>query len=262
MAAAHQLPVICQKPMAPTLSIAGEMVRTCRSAGVPFLVNENWRWQTPLREVKRILQNGEIGAPFRARLDMISGFPVFRKQPFLRDLKQFILMDLGSHILDVARFFFGEADSVYCQTHRIHSEIKGEDVATVMMRMDGNTTVLVEMAYAENPLERECFPQTLGFIEGDRGSVELSADYWIKVTTAKGTEAKRFPPPNYSWVDPAYEVVHSSIVACQQNLLQGLNGGAVETSAEDNLKTLRLVFASYESAARGNAVVLQAAGPG
>ena len=255
MAAVHQLPVICQKPMAPTLSIAQEMVETCRKSGVPFLVNENWRWQTPVRELKRILQSGEVGTPFRARLDMISGFPVFRNQPFLRDSERFILMDLGSHILDVARFLFGEAETLYCQTDRVHPDIKGEDVATVMMRMGGKTTVLVEMAYAENPLERECFPQTLAFVEGDKGSVELTVDYRIKVTTKKGTEAKDYPPPSYPWADPAYQVVHSSIVACQENLLQGLNGGTVETSGEDNLKTVRLVFASYESAASGNAVL-------
>ena len=188
MAAAHKLPVICQKPMAPTLRIAEEMVQTCRQAGVSLMINENWRWQTPLRELKRILQSGEIGTPFRARLDMISGFPVFRNQPFLRDLEQFILMDLGSHILDVARFLFGEADSLYCQTQRVHPDIKGEDVA---LKMGGKTTVLVEMAYAENPLERECFPQTLAFVEGDRGSLELTGDYLIKVTTVNGTAAKR-----------------------------------------------------------------------
>ncbi|MGA8067278.1 MAG: Gfo/Idh/MocA family oxidoreductase, partial [Terriglobales bacterium] len=104
MAAAHKLPVICQKPMAPTMTIAEEMVQACRSVGVPLLINENWRWQTPLRRLKAILQCGEIGTPFRARLDMISSFPIFQNQPFLRDLEQFILMDLGSHILDVARF--------------------------------------------------------------------------------------------------------------------------------------------------------------
>jgi predicted dehydrogenase len=256
MAAARKLPVICQKPMAPTLRIAEEMVQTCQEIGVPLMINENWRWQTPLRELKRVLQSGEIGQPFRARIDMISGFPVFRNQPFLGDLEQFILMDLGSHILDVARFFFGEADRLYCQTHRAHPDIKGEDVATVILRMGGETTVLVEMAYAGNPLERECFPQTLAFVEADKGSLELTADYWIKVTTAHGTVAKRYPPPNYSWADPAYQVVHSSIVACQANLLQGLHGGSVETSGEDNLKTVRLVFASYESAASGKAVVV------
>jgi predicted dehydrogenase len=254
MAAAHKLPAVCQKPMAPTLAIAEEMVQTCRQAGVPLLINENWRWQTPLREFKRLLEDGEIGTPFRARLDMISGFPVFRNQPFLRDLEQFILMDLGTHILDVARFLFGEPDRLYCQTQKVHSDVKGEDVATVVMHM-GKATVLVELAYAENPLERECFPQTLAFVEGDRGSAELSTDYWIRVTTANGTLSKRFPPPRYPWANPAYEVVHSSIVACQANLLQGLNGGPVETTAEDNLRTLSLVFAAYDSAASGKAIV-------
>jgi predicted dehydrogenase len=255
MAADHKIPVVCQKPIASTLSEAEGMVRACRSAGVPLLINENWRWQAPLRELKRILNTGEIGTPFRARLDMISGFPVFRNQPFLRELDRFILMDLGSHILDVARFLFGEAASLYCQTHKVHSDIEGEDVATVMLHMGGKTTVVVEMAYAENPLERECFPQTLVFVEGDKGSVELGTDYWVKVTTAGGTATERVPLPRYSWVNPAYEVVHSSIVACQANLLQGLNGGSAETTGEDNLRTMRLVFASYESAADCKAVV-------
>ena len=69
-----------------------------------------------------------------------------------------------------------------------------------------------------------------------------------------GTAAKRYPPPGYSWVDPAYEVVHSSIVAGQSNLLEGIRGGSAETTGEDNLETVRLVFASYESAASGKAV--------
>jgi len=254
MAADHKIAVVCQKPIASTLPQAEAMVEACRSAGVPLLINENWRWQAPLRELKRILAAEEIGTPFRARLDMISGFPVFRNQPFLRELDRFILMDLGSHILDVARFLFGEAKSLYCQTHKVHSDIKGEDVATVMLRMGNKTTVLAEMAYAENPLERECFPETLVFVEGDKGSLELAKDYWIRVTTANGTTAKRFPPPFYSWVNPAYEVVHSSIVACQANLLQGLNGGLAETTGEDNLRTMRLVFASYESATNSKAV--------
>jgi D-apiose dehydrogenase len=64
---------------------------------------------------------------------MISGFPVFNNQPFLKELEQFILTDLGSHTLDTARFLFGEASSLYCQTRRIHADIRGEDVATIMM---------------------------------------------------------------------------------------------------------------------------------
>jgi len=257
LAASRKLPVICQKPMAPSLQEAEEMVQACSSAGVPLLINENWRWQRPIREVRRILDSGEIGEPFRARIDMISGFPVFRNQPFLRDQKEFILADLGSHILDAARFLFGEMTRLYCQTRRVHVDIAGEDVATVVMESIAGATVVAELAYAGNHLEKDKFPETCIFIEGSRGSIELSLHFEIRVTTGSGTLSRRYPPPRYDWADPAYDVVHSSIVPCQANLLSALDGtGQAETTGEDNLKTVRLVAASYESARSGQAVHL------
>jgi predicted dehydrogenase len=249
LAAANKIPVICQKPMAPNLETAEKMVSTCQEAGVPFFIHENWRWQAPIRALKQVLQGGDIGKPFRARLDMISGFPVFLNQPFLKTLEHFILTDLGSHILDVARFLFGEADSLYCQTRRIHPDIRGEDVATVMLQLGGQTTVVCNLAYAGNYLEREAFPQTFIFVEGTCGSVELAPDYWLRVTTRQGTLARRVPPQHYPWADPAYDVVHASIVPCNANLLRALSGvGPGETTGEDNLKTVRLVFSAYASA--------------
>jgi predicted dehydrogenase len=131
--------------------------------------------------------SGQIGMPFRARIDMISGFPVFKNQPFLAELERFIITDLGSHTLDVARFLFGEAESLYCQTRRVHPNIKGEDVAAIMLCMANQTSVMIEMAYAENYLEREVFPQTLFFIEGAKGSIEMAPHYWLRVTTKEGT---------------------------------------------------------------------------
>ncbi len=68
LAAQHKVPVICQKPMAPTLALAEQMVTTCRKAGLPFFVHENWRWQTPIRELATVLEGGALGHPFRARL--------------------------------------------------------------------------------------------------------------------------------------------------------------------------------------------------
>jgi predicted dehydrogenase len=234
---------------------AEAMVAACRSAGVPLLVNENWRWQAPIRELRRVLCSGGIGDVFRARIEMISGFPVFDNQPSLTQLDQFILTDLGTHTLDTARFLFGESDRLYCQTARVHSGIRGEDVATVCLRARSGATVVVAMAYAGNPLERECFPQTLIFVEGTAGSAEIAPDYWLRVTTAAGVHARRVAPPRYAWADPAYDVVHSSIVPCQRHLLAVLRGDAApETSGEDNLRTLRLVFSAYDSAASGRAV--------
>jgi D-apiose dehydrogenase len=186
---------------------------------------------------------------------------VFQNQPFLRELEQFILTDLGSHILDAARFLFGEASQLYCRTQRIHSDIRGEDVATVILQMHGttsvrqNATVTCNMAYAENHLRQDCFPQTFVFVEGERGSLELGPDYWIHVTTKAGTEASQHAPRQYAWVDPAYKVVQSSIVDCCADLLAGVRGEKeAETTGTDNLRTLRLVFAAYDSAACGEAI--------
>lgn len=249
LAAQYKLPVICQKPMAPNLAAAEQMVATCRENGIPLYIHENWRWQTPIRALKAALESGEIGEPFRARIDMVTGFPVFANQPFLKTLDQFILTDLGSHILDVARFLFGEPTTLFCQTRKVHADIRGEDVATVMLDVGGTTTVTCNMAYAENFLERDAFPQTFFFVEGSQGSIELTDQYRLKVTTKTGTHLFKVPPARYAWADPAYDVVHASIVPCNADLLQALRGvGEAETTGEDNLKTVRLVFSAYDSA--------------
>ncbi len=257
LAAEYRLPVICQKPMAPSRDIAEQMVAACREASVPFFVHENWRWQTPLRHLKQVLDAAEIGTPFRARIEMMTGFPVFDNQPFLKTLDQFILTDLGSHLLDVARFLFGEMQTIYCRTQRIHTDIAGEDVASVLMTAENGMTVACNMAYASTPLEKDRFPETCVFIEADKGSIELGLDYWLRVTTPNGTLSRRVPPPRYAWADPAYDVVHASIVPCNANLLAAITGtGSAETTAEDNLKTVQLVFAAYDSAKHNTVVRL------
>ena len=135
MAAERGISIICQKPMAPDLETARQMVLACQQAGVPFAINENWRWQLPIRRLKQALKDARLGRPFRANILYANNFPVFENQPFLKQLDKFILTDIGSHILDTARFLFGEAKSLYCQTQRLHADIQGEDVATVMMEM-------------------------------------------------------------------------------------------------------------------------------
>ncbi|MGO9111096.1 MAG: Gfo/Idh/MocA family protein [Thermoguttaceae bacterium] len=256
LAAESRLPVICQKPLAPSLAVARAMANDCRAAGVPLLVNENFRWQTAIRALDRELRSGVIGKVFRARVQFANSFPVFDNQPFLKQLDQFILTDIGTHILDVARFLFGEAESLYCRTARVNAAIRGEDVATVMLGMAGGATVVCELSYATR-MERERFPETFAFVEGELGSIELGPDCWIRVTTKAGTHARRCPPPRYAWADPAYEVVHASIVACQANLLAALRGKQpAETTVEDNMRTLGLVFAAYESARTGRVIGL------
>jgi len=257
LAAQYGIPVICQKPLAEDYRTAKNMVEACRKAGVPLLVHENWRWQVPIRALKRRLEEGIIGKPFRARITYANSFPVFENQPFLAELEQFILADMGTHILDVARFLFGEAKSVYCQTARVHRNIKGEDVASVAMKMDSGLHCNVELSYASK-IEHDRFPETYILVEGERGSIELAPDYWLRTTTDSGTHSVKIEIPKYEWADEQYRVVHASIVDTNKDLFKALcNQKQAETTGEDNLKTLQLVFAAYQSARDNRTVEIE-----
>lgn len=258
-AAERKLDVICQKPMGPTLEAARQMVDTCRQWGVRLYIHENFRWQTPIRRLKDVLDSGVIGKPFKATVSFCSAFPVFENQPFLAELDQFILTDIGSHVLDCCRFLFGETTSLYCRTTRVNPAINGEDVATLLMTMQTGLVCSVSMSYA-SILEQEVFPQTLVTVEGATGSVVLAPDYVIRTTTRDAvgqtrTQSQMAIPPVYDWADPAYALVHASIVDCNRNLLTDLRGrGGAETTGADNFETIRLVYAAYESA-RTNTVI-------
>jgi predicted dehydrogenase len=247
MAAENGLHVVCQKPMAPSLAACREMVAVCKRNGVRLFINENFRWQAPVRKVKQLLESGVVGKPFKGRVTFCSAFPVFDNQPALRQLDRFIITDIGSHILDICRFLFGEALNLRCLTHRVNPKIKGEDVATVLMEMTEGIHCYAEMSYASR-LAREAFPETLLLIEAEKGSIELAPDMTIKITNAGGTTIENVEQRFYPWADPQYALVHNSIVDTQANLLEGLRGENAETTGDDNYQTSRLIWACYHSA--------------
>ncbi len=253
MAAKKGLDVVCQKPMAPSWSEARNLVEVCKKNKVKLFINENFRWQVPIRKVKEVMDAGIIGDVFKARVTFCSAFPVFDNQPFLADLDKFILTDIGSHVLDVCRFLLGDAKSLYCMTKRVNPKIKGEDVANVWMEMKNGVHCFAEMSYASR-LEKEVFPQTLVLLEGRQGSIKLDTDFELKVTTENGTSVETVKPVIYPWADPDYAVVHSSIVDAQRDILSGLRGEKAETTGKDNLKTMQLVYSSYKSAKTGKVI--------
>ena len=241
LAARHRLPAICQKPLAASLAEAEQMAAACRAAGVPLLVHENFRWQRPIREVQRILDERRDRPAVPRRIDMISGFSSVPESAVPARAGSVHPHRSGHAHSRRGPLSVRRSESLYCQTHRVHADIRGEDVATVVtLHNERRTTVTCNLAYAENPLERECFPQTLLFVEGSAGSLELVPDYGIRVTTSVGTTSSRHPPPPYAWVDPAYAVVQSSMVDCHRDLLRELPTAAYtpETTADDNLRTL------------------------
>lgn len=246
--------VICQKPMGADFATASRMVAGCAQRNVRFFVHENYRWQTQIRRLKQILDSGAIGRPFRARLAFNTAYPVFVNQPALAQLSKFALTDQGSHQFDLCRFLFGEVANLRCVTQQITPGICGEDLATTLMQMQSGMTVTSEISFA-SLLAREAFPQTRILVEGSAGSVEVAPGPEILVTDRAGVRSETVRLQRFAWQHPDYSIEPPSIVACNRDILEDLLGGKrAETTGQDNLETVRLVYAAYESAQTGEVV--------
>jgi len=258
MAASHKIPVICQKPFAKSLADAKAMVAACREAGIPLMVHENFRWQTPIQAVRRLLDSKAIGTPFWGRFSFRSGYDVFSGQPYLAEGERFIIEDLGIHTLDIARFILGDVKTLAARTKRVNPKIKGEDVATILLDHESGATSVVDVSYATR-LGTENFPETLIELDGTDGTIRLSAGYRLEVTNAAGTVVSDASPQLLSWASRPWHNIQESVYAIQEHWVERLkNGGEPATSGADNLKTFALVEAAYESAASGKTVDIEA----
>ena len=168
LVAGHGLPLIVQKPLAPSLEDCVAIVETCRKAGVPMMVHENTRFLTPIRGGEGgHRQSGAIGTPTWARISFRTGHDIYGKQPYLAREENFVILDLGVHMLDVARFLLGDASRSTARAESIKPGIAGEDMATTMLRHEGGATSVVECSYA-SPIHPDPFPELTLQVEGSR----------------------------------------------------------------------------------------------
>lgn len=247
--------VICQKPFAPNMADARAMVTAVEAAGKILMVHENFRWQSAIREALHVVQSGAIGTPFFGRVSFRSGYDVFSGQPYLAEGKRFIIEDLGIHILDIARAFFGDVAQLSATTRRINPAIKGEDVATMLLTHENGVTSVVDCSYATKR-QPETFPQSLLEIDGTQGTLRLDVGYRLAVQT-HGEVLRDVSPPLLPWAQMPWHNIQESVLLIQQHFVDCLAAGIQpETSGADNLKTLALVEAAYLSAAEGRAVRL------
>jgi predicted dehydrogenase len=261
-AAAYGRHVLCQKPFAPTLEDARAMIVACDQAGVLFSINENWRWRSWYRELKRLLDEGVIGRPYYMRIarHANSALPlpdgsrhrVFIEQPYMADMDKLILYEWGIHHIDVMRFLFGKVTSVYARMARVSPLYKGEDRVLVTLDV-GGVTCLIDLSWSTvKKVERRSNLEYVT-LEGDAGTAELLPDHGdiLKVTTRSDT-----------WQRPAFDVTpeeayQASYTAAQRHFAECLREGRLpETVAGDNFETLAATMAAYESAAKNQVIYL------
>ena len=257
-AAASGKHVLCQKPLAPSFAEAVATVRGCEAAGIRLMVNENWRWRPWYRAARDLLDRGVIGQPFSLRLASRSAAAVatpdrppeslFARQPFLRRMRPLIVLELGPHHFDIVRFLFGEPDDVYARTLKVTpvDHVAGEEVATALFGYP-DRLAQVELSWASIGYPTDAVNPDVLAIEGTEGSLFVDHDGQVRVSHRDGKE-ERIAIDTTDAYRRSWRAALAHFAECLES------GEQFETSGADNLHTLRLVFAAYDSAATQQAI--------
>ncbi len=254
LAARHGLHVICQKPFALNMEDARAMIKAVEATGKTLMIHENFRWQSAVRSAIEQLRKGSIGTPFFGRISFRSGYDVYASQPYLAQGSRFIIEDLGIHILDIARALFGDVQRISASTRSINPNIKGEDVATMLLEHQSGVTSVVDCSYATKR-QPETFPESLLEIDGEHGSIRLDAGYKLSVQSDIQTDARDVAPELLPWASRPWHNIQESVLIIQQHFVDCIRQGKQpESNGHDNLKTLALVEAAYLSAAEHRSV--------
>ena len=168
-------------------------------------------------------------------------------QEYLYDLKEYLILDVGIHLYDLARFFMGEAHSVYTINQNTNKKFKGETAFTSLLRHSNKSVSIVD-ASISSIKKPDCFAQTLITLECKNGTAILDYNYNITIHKNKKKLKVVAQPKKYKWTKKPWNQIQESIINTHKHFIYSLlNNITSDTNGEDNLKSLNIVFASYKS---------------
>lgn len=109
--------ILCEKPLARNAKEAAEMLEAVEKAGVVHMVAHNYRFVPAIRLARNLIESGKLGQIYHFRAVYLQEWIMDPDFPFVWRLDRKVsgsgaLGDLGSHIIDLARFLVGEPRKV------------------------------------------------------------------------------------------------------------------------------------------------------
>jgi len=257
LAARRGVDILCQKPAALARSDFRAMIDACLTTGVRLMIHENWRYRPWYRAMRAEIDSGAIGRPLRLRIahrDTRALRPGgFADQPYQATMRKLILMDMGPHLVDTARYLIGEIQTVSAITGRFGRGNVGEDVAMLAVYFAGGALGLLDLSWTAVPdLARPEWALNETVAEGSTGTLRLLTDGSLELISPTG-KCERRPVA----LPPDDQVYGDGYVLTQRHFIEGLLTGADhETRAADNLKTMDVIWAAYRSAEEGRTVAI------
>lgn len=249
--------ILAQKPLGMNYREAAEAVKLCEAAGIVLAVNQNMRYDQSVRAAKTLLDNGTIGEPVFASIDM-RGIPHW--MPWQAELGWVTLRIMSIHHLDCLRYWFGTPEKIFCSIRT--------DPRTQFPHRDGIASYILEYANGlrcvgiddtwTGPAKEGC-PADLRIqwrIEGlnglAMGDIGWCKDPYTTPSTiryaSKGDQGFHEPHWSESWFPDAFIGTMVQLLVALETKTEPAIGG------RDNLETMALVEAAYLSAEQGRAI--------
>jgi predicted dehydrogenase len=250
----HGCHVICEKPLADNLTHAQEMLAAARETGTMVAIIQNRRYDANIRRLKNFLATNALGTLTTVNSDFYLGphFGGFRDH-----MKHVLLLDMAIHTFDAARFLI-DADpvAVYCKEWNPAGSWYDQDASAIaIFEMSNGVIYTYRGSWCANGLPTTW--ESDWRLLGSEGTVTWHGDHEIAAQIVAERQPGAFFNPYKSVDVPTYDSTektggHRGII---QEFVECIRTGREpETNAQDNIKSLAMVFGAIESAETGKRV--------
>ena len=240
--------LLCQKPFALDIETARAMVDAAAAAGVKLAVNQQMRWEPGIAAVRSLVAQGAIGRLSNSQVTVSVTTP-FGMWPWLAAAPRLEVMYHSVHYQDSLRSIMGEPAWVTSVHGRYPDQapVVGETRTTTILEYADGSQVLVAVDHQDlhgTPYAEFRLRGTDGALEGTIGLMYDYPDGRIDTLTLRrnGEGPRSFDFGAERWIPDAF-------LGPMSDLMDAIaTGREPVTSGRDNLGTLAVAFATYQSA--------------
>lgn len=140
--------ILCEKPLSITSKQAEEMVEACKRNNVLLAVNYVHRMHPHIIKVRELIKNQRIGKLVSVNVSFNLDFPPGNNFRFNKELSGGgALRDLGTHMIDLLRFFGGEIAEINGYMDNIIYNYEVEDFASAIVKYENGNYGSFNVSY-------------------------------------------------------------------------------------------------------------------
>ena len=248
--------LLCQKPFALDIDAARGIVEAAASAGVKLAVNQQMRWEPAIAAVRSLVRQGAVGQVSNSQVTVSVATP-WHLWPWLAAAPRLEIMYHSIHYEDSLRSILGDPAWVTSVHGRYPSQgaVVGETrTTTILEYADGSQATVAVDHYDEHgtPYAEIRIRGTEGALEGTIGLMYDYPDGRVDTLELRRTGE---PPRAFAFDDVRW--IPDAFLGPMGDLMDAIaTGREPVTSGRDNLRTLAVAFAIYQSAAERRSIAI------